>query len=65
MIAKHYIKTRKDGIKLYKTYSTDGFKIRQIQTGFLYDEAVDVENSEYVYEETMELIETTEMEVAE
>ena len=62
MIAKHYIKTRKDGIRLYKTYSTDGFKIRQIQTGFLYDEAIDVENSEYVYEETMELIETTEQE---
>ena len=54
--------TRSDGVKLYRfavpnTKAGDGwdkpqFKIRQDQTGILYDEAIDVENAPYTYTET-------------
>lgn len=58
MIKHEYYKTRKkDGVKLYRTYSDENYKIRQIETGIIYEEAIDVENSEYTYEETDELIE--------
>ena len=35
-----------------RQYSDKKFKIRQIETDVLYDEAIDVENSTYTYEET-------------
>lgn len=54
MIAKIYHSTRADGVKLYKTCSTDNFKIRQVETGHVYDSAIDVENAPYTYEETAE-----------
>lgn len=44
--------TRNDGIKLTRTYSSRGFKIRQNETGIVYDEAVDLENCGFTYEET-------------
>ena len=62
-----YYMTRSDGVELYrfavpntKTIDKDGneywdkpqFKIRQDQTGILYDEAIDVENAPYTYTET-------------
>ena len=37
---------------MYKTYSDEGFKIRQIETGIIYDEAIDLESKNYTYEET-------------
>lgn len=52
MIRKEFYETRKDGVNLYRTYSDENYKIRQIETDFLYDEAIDVENSTYTYEET-------------
>ena len=52
MLVREFYKTRPDGIDLYRTYSDENFKIRQIQTDVLYDEAVDVEDSIYTYEET-------------
>ena len=51
LIKEFYIK-RKDGVNLYITYSDEKFKIRQIETDVLYDEAIDVEDSTYTYEET-------------
>ena len=60
MIVKEFYKTREDGVKLYRTYSDENYKIRQIETGIIYDEAIDVENIEYTYEETNEKIETSE-----
>lgn len=58
MIKREYYKTRKkDGVKLYRTYSDENYKIKQIETGFIFDEAIDVESSTYTYEETDELIE--------
>lgn len=62
-----YYMTRSDGVKLLrfavpntKAVDKDGnefwvkpqFKIRQDQTGILYDEAIDVENAPYTYTET-------------
>lgn len=37
-------------------YSDTGHKIRQIGTGIVYDDAMDVLSSNYAYEETDELI---------
>lgn len=52
MLIKEFYLTRPDRINLYKTYSGQKVKIRQIQTGNIYDEAIDVEDSPYTYEET-------------
>lgn len=40
-----------------KTYSDEGYKLRQIETGLIYDEAIDMLESNYTYEEIDELIE--------
>ena len=60
MIVKEFYRTREDGVNLYRTYSDENYKIRQIETGAIYDEAIDVENAEYTYEETGEKIEIIE-----
>lgn len=60
MIVKNFFKTRKDGVNLYRTYSDENYKIRQIETDLVYDEAIDIENAVYTYEETEEKIETAE-----
>lgn len=52
MIVKEFYKTRQDGIMLFRTYSDNGFCIKQQETGILYDEAVDVADADYHYEET-------------
>lgn len=52
MIKKEFYKTRKDGINLYRTYSDEGYRIKQVETGSIYDEAIDVEDTPYTYEET-------------
>lgn len=52
MIKTEEYMTRSDGVKLIRTYSDAGFKIRQDQTGIVYGEAIDVENSGYTYTET-------------
>ena len=57
MIKKEFYKTRKDGINLYRTYSDEGYRIKQIETSNVYDEAIDVEDTPYTYEETDMLIE--------
>lgn len=60
MIVKKFLKTRKDGVNLYRTYSDENYKIRQVETDIIYDEAIDVENAGYTYEETEEKIENIE-----
>lgn len=52
MIVKEYYRTREDGVSLYRTYSNDGLQIRKVGTDEVYDEAIDVENAPYSYEET-------------
>ena len=58
MVKRDYYSTRADGVKLYKTYSTENFKIRQVETGHVYDTAIDVEDAPYTYEETAEKAES-------
>lgn len=57
MVIREFYKTRKDGVRLYRTYSDTNHYIKQNETGALYDEAIDVENAPYTYSETNELIE--------
>ena len=57
-----YYMTRSDSVKLFRfavpntktgdEWDKPQFKIRQDQTGALYDEAIDVENAPYTYTET-------------
>ena len=63
MIKTEFFIEREDGIKLYKTYSDNKkMNLLQNETGIIYSEAIDIENSEYTYsevekpeEETVEL----------
>lgn len=54
------LKIDNDG-ELIHTYSDAGFKIRR-NDGEIFEVAYDLQNSEYSYEETDELIETVEVE---
>lgn len=57
MIVTEYFNVREDGVKLYRTYSDKNYKILQVETEIQYDEAIDIENAPYTYEETDVLIE--------
>ena len=59
-IVREFHETRTDGVNLYRTYSDEGFYIRQLPTNIEYSEAVDVEDAPYTYEETDKLIEIDE-----
>lgn len=61
-IVKEFYREREDGVKLYRTYSNANYMIQKVGTDEMYDEAIDVENAPYEYEETTELIETSEYE---
>lgn len=52
MIQREFYTQRKDGVKLYRTYSDAGMMIRQNETGAEYAEAIDVEGASYTYTET-------------
>lgn len=56
MIVRDYM-TREDGVRLIRTYSDENKKIMQKPTMVVYDEAIDVEDAAYEYEETDELVE--------
>ena len=45
-----------EGKNLIKTYSDSGFMILQVGTNSLYEEAIDLETSNFIYEETNILI---------
>ena len=62
MIVREYLMTRKDGVKLYKTYSDQNKYIRKVGTEEEYDIAIDIENAPYTYEETEKEIESCEVE---
>ena len=65
MIVKKYYTKRKDGVKLYKTYSDNNKIIHKIGTNEEYTEAIDVENAPYTYEETDKDIPVEENKVTE
>ena len=56
MVIREFHETRFDGVNLYRTYSDAGYYIKQLPTGGVYAEAIDVESAPYTYEETSELI---------
>lgn len=60
-IVKEFYKTRTDGVNLYRTYSDEDYKIKKVGTDEIYDDAVDVENAPYEYEETTEKVEIEEV----
>jgi hypothetical protein len=56
-IVREYYRTRNDGVKLYRTYSDENYMIQKVGTEEIYEEAIDVEDAAFEYEETDELIE--------
>ena len=61
MVKREFYTQRKDGVKLYRTYSDAGMMIRQNETGVEYAEAIDVEGAPYTYTETETPIEKPEL----
>jgi len=61
MIIKEFYKKRSDGVNLYRTYSDSRLMIKQVETGNVYAEAIDVENAAYTYEETGMSIDADEL----
>ena len=59
-VIKEYYTTRKDGVRLYKSYSDKNLYIKQQPTGIEYAEAIDVETAPYTYVETDKPIEVEE-----
>ena len=43
-----------EGVKLYRTFSDEGRKILQNETGIVFDDAVDVENAVFTYSEVFD-----------
>ena len=60
MIITEDYRTHSDGVKLIRTYSDIGKRIIQNETGIVYSEAIDIENSGYTYTESEEDIEYAE-----
>ena len=56
MIQVEFYKTRDDGINLYRTYSDEDYIISKIGTDEIYIDAIDIEDSGYLYVETQEKI---------
>ena len=52
MIRIEFYGERKDGVKLYRTYSDEGLIIQKVGTEEKYDEAIDIEGAGFEYEET-------------
>ena len=65
MIKREFYKERNDGVKLYKTYSDENYRIRKVGTDEIYDEAIDVFPIQYNYEETSEKVEIEKIEEVE
>lgn len=59
MIKTELYMIRQDGVRLFRTYSDENKKIKQVETDVIYDEAVDIQGR-YTYVETDQLIEQQE-----
>ena len=62
MVKREFYRTREDGVKLYRTYSDEGYYIVKDQTGVEYEEAIDVKDAPYTYTESDKKIEEVEEE---
>lgn len=65
MIVREFYRKREDGVKLFRTYSTDNKYIRKVGTNEEYSEAIDIEGAPYTYEETDKEIEHYEETIGE
>ena len=52
MIQTEFYMERKDGVKLFRTYSDRNMMIQKDGTEEIYSEAIDIENSGFSYTET-------------
>ena len=52
MVIKEFYRIREDGVNLNRVYSNNGFYLQQVETGIIYDEAIDIEDVNYTYIET-------------
>lgn len=52
MIVREFYAERKDGVRLYKTFSDINHYIRKVGTEEIYSEAIDIESAGFEYEET-------------
>jgi hypothetical protein len=52
MIVREIYAVRVDGVRLFRTYSDEGYIIIQHPTNEEYTDAIDVENAPYTYTET-------------
>lgn len=59
-IKKEFYRIREDGVILYRNYSDEGKLIHKVGTDENYDEAIDVEDAPFIYEETTEFIERSD-----
>ena len=59
-VQKEFYRTREDGVRLYRSYSDQNLYIRKVGTDEAYSEAIDVENTPYLYIETDRSIEGIE-----
>ena len=59
-IKKELFGENADGVKLYRTFSDENRKILQVETGIIFDDAVDIEGAEFTYLETDGVIDQTE-----
>jgi len=55
-IQKEFLRTRSDGVKLFRTYSDADKFIVQTETGAILREAVDIETATFNYSESDEAI---------
>jgi hypothetical protein len=62
MIVTEFYATRKDGVRLFKTYSDANKYIRKVGTKEEYSEAIDIDGAPYEYVETDRVIENGEYE---
>ena len=56
-IQKELFGENADGVKLYRTFSDENRKILQVETGIIFDDAVDIDGAEFTYLETDGVIE--------
>lgn len=56
MIIREFYSQRKDGVKLFKTYSDKNVYIAKVGTNEKYDVAIDIEKAAFEYAETEEVI---------
>lgn len=60
MIVKEFLRTRADGVNLYRTYSDQNLKIQKVGTDEVYNKAIDVEGAPFTYVETDQAVEVRE-----